>query len=295
MGARTEDRALIRLERPLAEPPSLAEARATRLPALRAIVAALPQGATSPPQNTEFEGYRDASLAALSAIVGNKCWYCEKGLEGERDPVEHFRPKQRASRVCTEARDGYWWLAWTWQNLMLICADCNGQKLTWFPLEQGSIPLTAEQQPPGQERPLLIDPTEIDPLDHIVFAEDRGGLWRARPRSGSRLGATTIEKLGLDGIKKRPGIVGVFKRHVTTVVQPRVDALELAMRTDDQRLVVEQWTRLCRVLLSKTSTYAALSHCALDARVPSELRRRWGLVLPRPPWTPTISACVSSS
>ncbi len=295
MGARTEDRALIRLERPAAEPPALAEARATHLPALRAIVAAQPPGETAPPQNTGFDGYRDASLAALKEVVGNKCWYCEKGLEGERDPVEHYRPKQRASRVITDARDGYWWLAWTWQNLMLICADCNGQKLTWFPLEQGSVPLSAEQPPPGQERPLLIDPSEIDPLDHIVFAEDRGGAWRARPRGGSRLGATTIEKLGLDGIKKRPGIVGVFKRHVTTVVQPQVDLLEFAIRGGDRRAVAEQWTRLCRSLLRERSTYAALSHAALDTRVPLVRRRSWDLVLPRPPWRPTTSACLGPS
>lgn len=284
---------MIRLRRPDQEPPALATARAQHLPALRAIVLAQPSGEAQPPEKTSFEGYREA-YEGLKDVVGAKCWYCEHKLEVKYDPVEHFRPKQRASRECCKERSGYWWLAWTWRNLMLLCDDCNKAKGIWFPLAEGSVPLAPEEDPPSNEEVLMIDPCAVDPFEHLQFAEERGGTWRVRPKKGSPLGAKTIEKLGLDGVK-RPGILEQFRSHVRYTVQPHVDLIRAAMDGGDRRGVVEQWDRSCRALLRGRSPYAALSFHAIDRRIPAHKRDPWRILLPQPPWDPSVTPCVRSA
>jgi 5-methylcytosine-specific restriction endonuclease McrA len=281
---------VIRLDRPAQEPAELVIARDEHLPGIRAVVAAQPPGEIKPPEKTKFTGYR-AAFPALLAIAGPKCWYCERKLDGKYEPVDHYRPKQRASREACASRDGYWWLAWTWSNLILLCYDCNNHKGTWFPLAHGSLPLVAEQPPPMAEKPLLIDPCVMDPIEHIRFEEERGGTWRARPRDGSLFGAKTIEKLGLDGVK-RPGILDQFREHVKLAVKPRVDLIHIAMRDSDHWRLVERWDEVCRALLRKQTPYAALSYAALDRRIPASERDEFGLVLPRPPWDPRATLCV---
>jgi len=271
---------MILLERPAMEPEALRAARDTHLPRLRALVAQQPDGALRPPERTQYEGYRVA-LAALRAVAGDKCWYCEKRFEGKQEPVEHYRPKQRAHRGEGLPRDGYWWLAWTWSNLMLVCADCNTAKGTGFPLARGCTPLRPEEQPPGTERPLLIDPCCIDPLEHLAFVEAPHDRWIARAVGGSPLGQTTIEQLGLDGVR-RPGVLDLRRTHVSLVVRPRVNGLRELLRRGDAREISEAWRSTCRALLRHAAPYAALSYCVLRAKISEAERTRWRLELPRP-------------
>ena len=252
---------------------------------LRALVAAQPAGETRPPEKTAFEGY-GAAKEALRAVVGDKCWYCEHKLDGKYDPIEHYRPKPRASREHFSHRDGYWWLAWTWPNLMLLCDDCNKAKGMRFPLHPDCVPLVAEQTPPADEAGLMIDPCAVDPFLHLRFEQDRQGVWRARPVPGSSLGEKTIEVLGLDGLKKRPGIVDQYRAHVTLAVQPHAERVLEKSRAGDVKEVFRVWDKACRTLLRKGTPYAALSYHALDRRISAQTRRRWGLVLPPPPWDP---------
>ena len=75
-----------------------------------------------------------------------KCCYCEIAVHEAYNDVEHYRPFSR-----------YWWLGWDWDNLLFACARCNrSNKAAEFELAPGSVPLVAEQRPPGGERPLLI-------------------------------------------------------------------------------------------------------------------------------------------
>ncbi|MFO0607544.1 MAG: hypothetical protein U0324_30555 [Polyangiales bacterium] len=275
---------MIRVVRPPQEPPTLAAARAEQLPKLRALVAAQTGPGPRPPEKTLFTSY-DVAKEALRVIVGNKCWCCERPL-GKYDPIEHYRPKQRASRGPSMLRDGYWWLAWTWANLMLLCTECNNVKGTQFPLRHGCTPLAPEEEPPGNEVALLIDPCAVNPFHHLRFEQDRSGRWRARPVPGSEIGEKTIEVLGLDGMKKRPGIVDQYHVHVALAVEPRVDLLKAAIRLGDAKEVFCVWDKTCRALLRKNSPYAALSYHALDRRVPPPVRRRWMVTLPEPPWDP---------
>jgi hypothetical protein len=125
---------MIAITRP-AEPAGLALVRQERRAAAREAVA---RGL-----EVDFTGYEGVK-GELFAMQRRKCCYCEK-LEEQakyRD-VEHYRPKAL-----------YWWLAWTWENLLFACMDCNREhRRDRFPLSAGDARLLAEQAPPGFERP----------------------------------------------------------------------------------------------------------------------------------------------
>ncbi len=62
---------------------------------------------------------------ALEKIHYNKCAYCEVWVEELH--VEHYRPKSI-----------YYWLAYSWDNLLLACPTCNKKKLHNFPCINGN-------------------------------------------------------------------------------------------------------------------------------------------------------------
>ncbi len=58
--------------------------------------------------------------ASLAATYKNKCAFCEQKVEQWH--VEHFRPKSI-----------YYWLAFSWDNLLYCCHTCNQNKSNKFP------------------------------------------------------------------------------------------------------------------------------------------------------------------
>jgi len=179
-------------------------------------------------------------------------------------------------------KSGYWWLAWTWENLMFSCAPCNrSHKRGLFPLRAGSIPLAEHQMPPGQEIPLLIDPFMEDPIDHIQFrpisvkGRDR---WLPFPRSGSIKGATTIKIAGLD----KPRLIDHYDEHVEHQVLPRIEKIRSALSNGGSHLIKKVWIEETKQLLHIRLVFAALSYDALDHLVPETIRLQHDLVLKRP-------------
>jgi hypothetical protein len=179
-----------------------------------------------------------------------KCAWCERACGFENQPVEHFRPKGGADdgrvadrKITRRDPDHYWWLAWTWSNLLFSCARCNGQatKGNWFPIAPGSKRVPAPPRelmralPPecldlASERALLIDPAADNPMDHIVWQpEDPSASWEAlkwRPYGHDRQGrgTTTIKILGLEGDHARD-VSNEINATITTAALSIVDAL----------------------------------------------------------------------
>ncbi|MGB7208396.1 MAG: hypothetical protein WBD27_07040 [Pyrinomonadaceae bacterium] len=161
----------------------------------------------------------DASGRTKSALIGvirviidgakkkvGKCYFCEGRFPEGGLHIEHYRPKNgfQKSRGSVEVYPGYFWLAYTWDNLILACGECNGAKGTIFPLADETVRVLShiEKNFLIRERPLLINPAAIgvDPRDHITFADDA-------PVSDSAEGKATIELLKLDygkNKKERP-------------------------------------------------------------------------------------------
>jgi uncharacterized protein (TIGR02646 family) len=108
---------------------------------------------------------REALLSMSSGV--ERCMYCE---DSAAHAIEHFWPKARyPERV------------FCWENLLVVCARCNGFKLARFPLDRGE--------------PLLIDPTVEDPALHLETSPRVG---RLVARDGSPKGQTTIDVLRLN-------------------------------------------------------------------------------------------------
>lgn len=228
----------------------------------------------------DFQGYEVAAVPLFLA-QGKKCCYCEKDFERAYNDVEHFRPKARAQRGPGFSEHGYWWLAWTWENLFFACPSCNRTyKNMQFPLGEGSVPLVPEQQPPGAERPMLIDPCRDDPLDFIEF---RPVTIRGRttwlPHGKNPRGDKTIEVLGLD----REGLVGLYTEHVNRDVRAKITSFKRVIDSGESRAIQQEWRRLVRSLLRRDARFAALSHDVLAHEFPEARREEWRLELPRPP------------
>ncbi|HSN97980.1 MAG TPA: hypothetical protein VLS89_06765 [Candidatus Nanopelagicales bacterium] len=254
------------------EPTELRQVRDARVPALRALAA---QRALT---RDDIHGYTVVAEALWKAQA-LKCCYCESPVQRKHNDVEHFRPKLAADRRpgCAE-RHGYWWLSFTWENLLFSCPGCNrgGAKVDRFPLEAGSVALVAEEEPPGQEQPLLVDPCRESGVRHIEFAPVRVGAeerWFPRAREGSVKGAWTIDVCKLD----REDLVDLFTAHVRQRVEPEAVDIEAAMRAGRRADVQKaHWTARLK-LLTRRQPYVGLSYDALRYLVPEDSLGRWGL------------------
>ncbi len=224
------------------EPPRLAAARTKRLKKL-------PQDGAYPGKRTEADQRAyDAVKHVLQERQHFKCCYCEQIQIPIHNDVEHYRPWSR-----------YWWLAWSWDNLMFACRACNqrGGKLDAFPLGPGSTPLSFGEQPPGGEHPELVDPCADDPREHIRFVRDPNGRWG--PIGVTWRGAITLRTLGLHRDEFRV----LFNRHVTDVVAPVVRDVREALVTRERAAFEPFWYRKCDELLYPTRPFRALSEDVL--------------------------------
>lgn len=259
-----------------------------------------------PPTEAEFVGYK-VNAAALLARQFYKCGYCEMDVREQALPIEHYRPKGEASRIdwqrlappkavdgvsrCDDQRfaqglpptnrdrvkwtdhDGYWWLAWTWENHVMACGACNtGLKTTRFPLRNGSAVLSAHQQPPGGELPLLLDPTATDPMAHIVF-EDQNGRWQAFPRDDSPEGDWTIHVFHLNS----PDLLGKYKRRVAELSSHTRTLNQVIARNAPVADIAAEGNSLCALVLAPEQPFLALTHDWLDAQYPSAMRAAWSV------------------
>lgn len=265
----------------------------------------------------ELEGY-EVARPQLHTRQFAKCAYCESWTQQESQPVEHFRPRRRPSRIDWSAlkrtapsplsrRDedrfarglppvelervrwpdpnrqaqperGYWWLAWTWENLVFGCVSCNGRKGTRFPLAQGSPALGLHQAPPGAERPLLLDPVdpEVDPMDVIQFRWD-GKHWRPFPVNDHARAAWTIAVLGLDGTS----LLTLYSAKVRELDQMARSLRQALDGNAPDGMVRSEWIELNQCALAPERSFLALTHDWLAATFAAEIER-YGLSLRRP-------------
>lgn len=131
-----------------AEPPSLTRTRETRLAV--AIAAYDAHGAPSKELSDCLDGYGGKAIkAALYRDQRKKCAWCEQVCHFSSSPVEHYRPKGGARRHLPGQKPErldpghYWWLTWTWENLLFSCVRCNdrGHKANYFPLPTAPLDL----------------------------------------------------------------------------------------------------------------------------------------------------------
>lgn len=108
----------------------------------------------------------------LVEIYNLKCAYCEKSLLDAPKHIEHYRPKSI-----------YYWLPYSWDNLLLCCGECNSSKGVKFPILNSMVQYKNETFEDINnlgngydkiEEPQIINPERDDILHFIKF--DRSGI-----------------------------------------------------------------------------------------------------------------------
>ena len=208
----------------------------------------------------------------------NKCAFCESKEQERFRTIEHIRPKAAARRRDGTTAPGYWWLAWTWENLVFCCSGCNSDKNNSYPLARGGRPLIPEEQPPGDERPLLVNPRTESAIDSIQFKQISGASpfsWRPYPRDNDPRGYWTIRVYGL----ARDELLDSYGWWVRDVLHDELEAL----RHGDSDALRSRWDRLIRrFLICPDQPFRGLTYDVLDQTFPARLRQRRGLHLPKP-------------
>lgn len=146
----------------------------------------------------DFESHwlRDDVRLTLWKSQQKKCCYCERKRDAKREPdIEHYRPKTKVEGV---GRPGYWWLAYSWENLLFCCKACNQTKLAKFPL-MGGRRARKSTDDLGEESPVVPNPETEDPEELISYDWEFGPPEMAYPvgKDSAGRGRRAIEVLGL--------------------------------------------------------------------------------------------------
>lgn len=191
-------------------------------------------------------------LDALRLLFRDKCAFCEAPVYAPLSPtVHHFRPTQDATDSDGEvSRPHYWWLAYSWENLYLVCQHCGGASARIFPVIGRRLPIEA---PLGteDERAVLLDPCADDPAEHLAFADD-GQLVALTER-----GHATIE---------------VYRLNRRSLRAARAEAIAAALGIVRARLSEGSDLHDVRALLDPSRSYAAAVTQAVQ-RLLSEIGR----------------------
>jgi uncharacterized protein (TIGR02646 family) len=128
----------------------------------------------------------------LSRAFTHLCAYCESPV-AQNPLIEWHRPREEAMQLDgTISRDHYWWLAYDWKNLYLVCIECQKYKGPRFPVAAARAAPEARDRTLDQEQPLLLDPCSDYPERVFRYATD-GTIVPTDERS-----ETTIEVLELN-------------------------------------------------------------------------------------------------
>jgi uncharacterized protein (TIGR02646 family) len=102
----------------------------------------------------------------------DRCMYCE---DSEGTAIEHFWPKA----VYPER-------AFDWLNYLLACTLCNSNsKRDRFPLDEAGLPL-------------LLNPTEDEPLDHLALSPWTGKLTGLTPKGEHSIPVFALDRANLE-------------------------------------------------------------------------------------------------
>jgi uncharacterized protein (TIGR02646 family) len=193
----------------------------------------------------------DDVRARLRAMFHGKCAYCESQMgHVSRDHVEHYRPKGAVTEDA--GHPGYYWLGYSWDNLLLACARCNTPpgKGMQFPIRGQRARRPGD--PLDAECALVLDPTgDDDPEEHIGFDVNVDGA--IYPKRESHKGEATIRVCALD----RPELHRRRQRHLE-LLQRFWHAYIFAARNESEE-ECRRWMDQIEKAIGDTAEWAALA------------------------------------
>jgi uncharacterized protein (TIGR02646 family) len=193
---------------------------------------------------------------ALNKMQHGKCCFCEsKLMHITFGDVEHYRPKAGYKQTAREKlkKPGYYWLAYEWENLLLCCERCNRQhKKNLFPLLHPEKRARSHRDDVIEEMPLMINPADIDPQDHIGFRDEIPYATNDKP-----YGKVTIAILKLDreDLSER-------RREKLSHIKTLLDIIKSAENYPDQRDLMQLAEEAKQVLpkfMEPNAEYSAMA------------------------------------
>ena len=200
---------------------------------------------------------------ALKDAHNGKCCFCEGKKFRAFSPadVEHYRPKGsiRQKEQSKAALPGYFWLAYSWDNLYWCCQTCNrSNKRDFFPLKNPAKRARSTVDNLAEEKPLILDPGGLDdPRDHI-------GFHREIAVALTEAGRTTIQFVGLNRSEleedRRAWIEQLYSLSKLVEISKRTSDPELAALARDA-------SRTLEAAVSPKAEFSAMAtkfieHCA---------------------------------
>lgn len=153
---------------------------------------------------------------AFFAETTVKCAYCENAFQlNQAGDVEHFRPKGRVTDENDQVvyigegqkrqpHPGYFWLAYDWGNLLPSCWKCNRPSRAADGRLVGKstrFPVTGTHAVPGDlgplDVPLLINPFQEDPAEHLDMHIETGILFKKSERGEMCIKLLDLNREGL--------------------------------------------------------------------------------------------------
>jgi uncharacterized protein (TIGR02646 family) len=161
----------------------------------------------------------------------NKCAYCETRIE--QSHVEHYRPKSK-----------YFWLAYSWDNLLLACSTCNTHKSDHFDISGAQVTFVNTKENLKEihgksreydlvEQPKMINPEVTDPIGRISF-ERNGAIRSNDPDFAYTIDKCKIDRKDLNDSRRK--ILDVLERDLRS-------AMVENSNPDDQTIVIESIIR----------------------------------------------------
>ncbi|WP_448632552.1 MULTISPECIES: AAA family ATPase [Pseudomonas fluorescens group] len=176
--------------------------------------------------------------SALVAAFHEKCGYCEKETGPFDFEVHHHRPllnaKNRLGYSATPSPDHYAWYAYEWANLVLACSVCARYKSSQFPTQHERVAPFTPLALADQEHPVLIDPSNDQPFEHLAFTVE--GICLGKNDRGKE----TIDVLKLNRSELVGRRAAIFSEWVVFFEKLRgrdyaVILAEIENRLDDRR------------------------------------------------------------
>jgi len=162
--------------------------------------------------------YKRGRKLVLDLLLFGKCAYCEVKVTADQifGDVDHFRPKTRVrdkdDNLVADHR-GYFWLAYDWLNLFPSCIMCNRPhndaegkstgKWDRFPLEDESKRARTRTDQLSAEKPLLLNPFEDDPAQHLAFDPDLGTVSGTTDRGRETIRVLDLNREGLIDLRRQ--------------------------------------------------------------------------------------------
>lgn len=181
----------------------------------------------SEPFNSRYK-YQDIK-DKLNEIYHHKCAYCESRLEQLQ--VEHYRPKKGAN--------AYYWLVYSWDNLLLTCPACNRAKGDKFEIKSQPVSYvdtpenikninTLSASYDALESPLIVNPEITDPKDILEYTQE-GEAFSKDERFKYTIETCQLNRKALKDERRK--IFEDFRK--------KVESIFFEYKADDQELLLE--------------------------------------------------------